>query len=189
MGTNIEEQVVKYIKEYDNFINKVAYSISKKCSKLEFDDVKQQMLLTLFDNCKKFDNSYGAAVSTYFSQIIINSANNIIRKYWQVKNKVNVECVSLDSYISLDQTGDTFHSLVSEDDEEYTNPEKAYMKAEMYDSINRFKSVLSAFEKKVLKLYMEGLDVNSIAAKLKRSKKTIYNAIASIREKIKLLIE
>jgi DNA-binding NarL/FixJ family response regulator len=63
------------------------------------------------------------------------------------------------------------------------------MKAEMYDSINRFKSVLSAFEKKVLKLYMEGLDVNSIAAKLKRSKKTIYNAIASIREKIKLLIE
>ena len=42
---------------------------------------------------------------------------------------------------------------------------------------------------KVLKLYMEGLDVNSIATRLKRSKKTIYNAIASIREKIKLLIE
>jgi DNA-binding NarL/FixJ family response regulator len=36
---------------------------------------------------------------------------------------------------------------------------------------------------------MEGLDVNSIATRLKRSKKTIYNAIASIREKIKLLIE
>ena len=41
MCESIENKVIKYIKDYDNFINKVAYNISKKCIKLEFEDVKK----------------------------------------------------------------------------------------------------------------------------------------------------
>jgi RNA polymerase sigma factor (sigma-70 family) len=189
MCESIENKVIKYIKDYDNFINKVAYNISKKCIKLEFEDVKQQMLLTLFDNCKKYDSSNPAAESTYFSQIIINSANNILKKYWQVKNKVNVECVSLDSFISVENTDKCFHDLVCENDEEYTNPEKAYEKNELLDSISKLKDKLSGFEKRVFKLYIEGHDVNTIAIRLRRSKKTIYNTIASFKEKMKVLLE
>ena len=41
----------------------------------------------------------------------------------------------------------------------------------------------------VFKLYVEGYDVNTIAIRLKRSKKTIYNTIASFKEKMKVLLE
>ena len=62
MCVTIEDKVIKYIKDYDNFINKVAYNISKKCVKLEFEDVKQQMLLTLIDNCKKYEIKFETSI-------------------------------------------------------------------------------------------------------------------------------
>ena len=189
MCLTIEEQVIKYIKEYDKFISKIAYSISKKCSKLEFEDIKQQMLLTLFNNCKKYNTDSRAAASTYFSQIIVNAANNIMKKYWQIKNKANVECISLDSFISLENAGITYQHLICEDQESYSNPEKAFMENEIMNSLEQIKKGLSPFEKKVFKLYVDGNDIEVIAAKVKKSKKTIYNAIASIKEKLKASLE
>ena len=44
---NLEELIVEYIIKYDRFITKLAYSVQRKCQKLEVDDIKQQILLYL----------------------------------------------------------------------------------------------------------------------------------------------
>ena len=85
-----ESYVLVFIKKYDNLINKVSYKVKTKCSKLEFDDVKQQIILVLLSNVKMFDASKNAAPSTYFTKIVFNAASNIVKKYWQIKNKANI---------------------------------------------------------------------------------------------------
>ena len=47
------------------------------------------------------------------------------------------------------------------------------------------KSMLSSFERKVFVMYLQGKDIEQIAQRFKKSNKTIYNALATIRDKLK----
>ena len=49
------ELVEQYLKEYDRFIEKVAYSTQRKCPRLEIEDIKQQLSMALFVNMRHFD--------------------------------------------------------------------------------------------------------------------------------------
>ncbi len=185
----IKNKIIEYIRTYDNFINKISYSVNRKCPKLEFEDIKQQIILSLFTNVNTFDKTRNASVSTYFSQIALNSANNIIKKYWQLKNKANVDCVSLDSYIKeKEEQSGQFVNIFPEANESPLNPENYFRRNDLIEHIHLAMERLSPFERKVFNLYMDGYSIDEIALKIKKTKKTVYNVLRVIKEKIKSFI-
>ena len=183
----INNKVIEYINKYDRFITKIAFSVNRKCKRLEVEDVKQQIILMLLTYSDNYSNDkYQNVNATYFSQVAINAARNIVRKYWQEKNKVNVECLSLDAFLYEGSDNDfTFLSLIKEQESSFLYPDNYVKKVEFENTIKDVKNHLSEFERKVFILYLDGKSIEYIANKLKRSKKTIYNALSVVKEKVK----
>ena len=182
----IHSKLLEYIKYYDRFIMKTVITVKRKCKRLECDDIKQQIYLILLTSCQSVDVSKTDKFSTYFSSVVINAANNIVKKYWQDKNKVNIESVSLDAYyIENSEFGSEYISFVKESDSSFLSPENYYRKKELEENIMNFKSYLTLFERKVFVLYLKGESIEKIALKYKKSKKTIYNVLTAIKDKIK----
>lgn len=177
-------KVMNYIEKFDRFLTKLAYTVHRKCERLDVEDVKQQIILKLLVCAKKYDENKDKSNTRYFSQIAINCSNTIIRTYWQTKNKPNVECVSLDATIMHDEDAE-FITLIKDDENSFLYPVNYYIKSLFEDNLHVVKEGLSAFEKKVLSFYLKGEDIETIAKKLRKSKKTIYNALKIIRDKIK----
>lgn len=186
-NTDLEyhNEIVNYLHEYDRFLYKVALSVKSKCRKLEIEDIKQQIILVLLTNYNKYDKCKNVKNSSYLSRIAINAANNIVKRYWQDKNRINVSCVSLDAYINDQYQNYQFITLFKEDDDSLLYPANIYTVNEFNKKINNANTYLSAFERKVFMMYLQGKDIDQISIKLKKSKKTIYNALAIVREKIK----
>ena len=182
-ATNNHEKVVKYLQEYDRFLYKIALSVKIKCKRLEIEDIKNEIILVILTNYDKYDDSKCIKYSSYYSQIAINAANNIVRKYWQEKNRINVTCVSLDEYVEEHKF--QYITMFKDEDESILYPENMYALSEITRKISDVKSKLNSFEKKVFELHFQGKDVEKIAIKLKKSKKTIYYVLACIKEKIK----
>lgn len=176
--------VLEYIKKYERFILKIAYSVHRKCDRIDVEDIKQQIILRLLICAKKYDKNKDKSNTKYFSQIAVNCANTIIRTYWQTKNKANVDCVSLDATVLQDEESE-FIDLIKDDKNSIFNPETYLVKTLIEENLFMIQEGLSPFEKKVLTSYINGEDIKTIAKKYKKSKKTIYNALKSIREKIK----
>lgn len=182
----VHSKLLEYIKYYDRFIMKTVLTIKRKCKKLECDDIKQQIYLILLTSCQSVDVSKTEKFSTYFSSVVINAANNIVKKYWQDKNRINVESVSLDAYyIENNEFGSEYITFVKENETSFLSPENYYAKKELEENIFNFKSYLTSFERKVFVLYLKGESIEVISLKLKKSKKTIYNVLSSIKDKIK----
>lgn len=177
------EELIKYLDEYDRFLYKVALSVKNKCRRLEVEDIKQQIILVILTNYNKFDENKDIKYSSYLSQIAINAANNINRRYWQEKNRINISCVSLDAFLEDQKV--QFISLLKEDEDSLLYPENYYNVNEIERKIIDLKSNLSSFERKVFVMYLQGKDINQIASRFKKSNKTIYNALAAIRDKLK----
>ena len=179
------ELILQYIKKYDKFITKMAFSVCRKCPKLEMEDVKQEFILTLLTCNSNYNKEKSSSNATYFSQIVINSSYNIVRQYWQTKNRINAESVSLDNYVSNHKDSNTFLNIVSEKEEGYLNPLN-YAKHEwIKESVEKLKRKLNSFENVVFNHYMQGKDVSAIAKLTKKSKKTVYNTLAAIKDKMK----
>ena len=177
------EELIKYLDEYDRFLYKVALSVKNKCRRLEVEDIKQQIILVILTNYNKFDETKDIKYSSYLSQIAINAANNINRRYWQEKNRVNISYVSLDAFLEDQKV--QFISLLKEDEDSLLYPENYYNVNEIERKIVDLKSMLSSFERKVFVMYLQGKDIEQIAQRFKKSNKTIYNALATIRDKLK----
>ena len=179
------ELVVKYLNDYDRFLYKVALSVINKCRRLEVEDVKQQLILSILTSYDKFDHSKNIKHSSYFSSIAVNSANNIVKKYWQEKNRVNATCMSLDAFIDEHVQSNQFVTMFKENEDSLLYPNNLYNLNEIQTKIRNAKTYLSAFERKVFTMYLQGKEVQEIAKKLKKTTKMIYNALAVVREKIK----
>lgn len=183
---NINEEIIKYLADYDKFLNKISFGVARKCPKLEQEDVKQQLILSLLMHAKSYNSEKdNGLISTYFSQIILNSANNILRRYWQIKNRIYIESVSLDNFLNKSYSDETFLNVVRESSDDYLHPESFLLRNEFFNQIDNVLNDLSNFDKQVFKLYMDGLSISEIAQKYSKSKKTIYNSLSHIKDKIK----
>lgn len=182
------KEIINYLTDYDRFLHKIALSVKNKCRKLEIEDIKQQIILVLLINGKNYREDISVKNSSYYSRIVINAANNIVKRYWQEKNRINVSCVSLDAYVADEYQNYQFITLFKEDDDSLLYPVNMYTVNEFNKKVKNVNAFLSSFERKVFMMYLQGKDINQISAKLKKSKKTIYNALAIVREKIKEII-
>lgn len=177
--------ILNYIKLYDQFINKLANNVKHKCPRLEFDDIKQQIILSLFLNTKTFDMEHYVTANTYFSRVALNATHNIIKCYWQIKNKANIECISLDAYINEGDGTTQFIDLIYGEDNNEFNPENYYESQNLLNQISVVVEELLPFERTVFFYYLDGKSIEEIAAITKKTKKNIYNSLRKIKNRIK----
>ncbi|WP_367924428.1 sigma-70 family RNA polymerase sigma factor [uncultured Ruthenibacterium sp.] len=138
------------------------------CPGLAFDDAVQEGLIGLFHAIENFDADGCASFSTYANVCVQNAITDAQRAATRRKH------APLNESVPLDAEGQT------PGPEEQTEAQEAY--SSMLHSIA---TRLSAREKQVLALFLDGCSYGEIAARLNLSQKAVDNALQRVRAKLK----
>lgn len=148
----------------------------------ESDDLSQEGMIGLFKAVRDYNSDKGASFSTFALTCIRRQMQNAITTSNRKKHG------PLNSYVSLSVNLDDQENISLEDmlsDDNASNPETLLLSRErMQDLKHRMEKDLSAFEQKVLKLYLAGLSYGDIATKLGKTDKSVDNALHRIRVKL-----
>ena len=148
------------------------------------NDIEQEAMLGLYSAIKKYKFEKEYTFKTFAEICITRQILTAIKSATRQKH------IPLNSYISLNR-------LVYEEENDKTrlvdlieakisnNPEDIVISKESYKSLeNTVFSQLSAFEIKILKLYISGQTYANIAKILRKDKKSVDNALQRIKKKI-----
>ena len=154
-----------------------------------FDDILQEGMIGLYKAITTFREGEAANFKTYAAVCIKRQIVSAIRSANNNKN------LPLNAYFSINNQGMIVVSTSNDDDEEEKgiyigaanlSPEESLLGeesiAEIYNKINK---LLSDFEKKVIELYIDGLNYVEIAKRLKKDPKSIDNALGRIKVKLR----
>lgn len=145
------------------------------------DDLTQEGMIGLFKAIRDYEPGKGAIFSTFATVCIKNQIKTAISASNRKKH------LPLNSYISIYAEIDEYGSVLADDLEaeaKSSNPEKMILAKELRNSLDaRINTELSPMERKVIKLYLEGLSYADIAVKLDKTEKAVDNALQRIRTK------
>ena len=136
----------------------------------EKEDLYQEAVIAFLRALHSFDESRGAGFYTYASSCIKNHLLSLLRSGRRQKSAAMVD------YVSIEEA-----EMIPDRD-----PETDWIeKEELYDTKMRIFSVLSDFEKDVLRYYLNGFSYKEIGEKLKKSEKSVGNALSRVRKKLR----
>ena len=141
---------------------------------LEREDLYQEGLLGLFDAVRSYSTEDGrASFETYAGRCINNRIVSAVRRNASRKNSLLNHAVSIDevSVLDADYTVDPQQLLENQD--------------EMDHMLETVHASLSAFERKVLSLYLSGYKRSEIQMKLGISVRAFDNAMVRVRKKLR----
>lgn len=151
------------------------------------DDLMQEGMIGLFKAIQDYDKSKEAVFST-FAQLCISR-----QLYSAVKSSNRKKNIPLNTYVSIyspvyseqgEETEGSFmvdHSLEAAE----LSPEEILIDRENVHSLRcKIEECLSAMEKQVFDLYMEGMTYQEIARHLDKEPKSIDNALQRIKSKV-----
>lgn len=140
---------------------------------LEREDLYQEGLLGLFDAACSYKPDGGASFETYAGRCINNRIVSAVRRSASKKNALLNYAVPIEdiSEVNTDVSSDPQALLESRD--------------EMDHMLETVHVSLSAFERKVLSLYLSGYKRSEIEAKLGISVKAFDNAMSRVRKKLR----
>lgn len=158
------------------------------------DDLIQEGMLGLFKAFRSYNLQSKTSFKTYASVCIKRQIQTALTANNRNKN------IPLNTYFSINNQGKILLSVKNDDnneDEEDTGffiasnnltPEESMLFKEKLTEVDKYiNELLSSFEKKVLQLYIKGLNYIEIAGKLKKEPKSIDNALGRIKIKLKVL--
>ena len=151
------------------------------------DDLMQEGMIGLFKAIQDYDKSKEAVFST-FAELCISR-----QLYSAVKSSNRKKNIPLNTYVSIyspvyseqgEETEGSFmvdHSLEAAE----LSPEEILIDRENVRSLRcKIEECLSAMEKQVFDLYMEGMTYQEIARHLDKEPKSIDNALQRIKSKV-----
>ena len=151
------------------------------------DDLMQEGMIGLFKAIQDYDKSKEAVFST-FAELCISR-----QLYSAVKSSNRKKNIPLNTYVSIyspvyseqgEETEGSFmvdHSLEAAE----LSPEEILIDRENVCSLRcKIEDCLSAMEKQVFDLYMEGMTYQGIARHLDKEPKSIDNALQRIKSKV-----
>lgn len=139
------------------------------CGENEVEDAVQEATYALYSAVKTFDKEK-SSFSTFASLCIKRSVLSNIRKSNALKNIPD----------------DLVTSIEEVDLPDHNNPENIFIEKESYKTLtNNIKLELSSMEYKVLQLFLSGKSYGEIAESLNITEKSVDNALARIRKKLK----
>lgn len=158
-----------------------------------FDDLIQEGMWGLFKAYRSFDEKNEVSFKNYATLIINRQIQTAIKTNNRNKN------TPLNTYFSINNQGKILFSTANDDSENEDEngfflpsnsltPEESVLFREKIKEINNFvEKILSSFEKRVLHLFVSGLNYVEIAKKLKKEPKSIDNALSRIKIKLRNL--
>lgn len=151
----------------------------------ENDDLIQEGMIALFKALREYDPSKESSFGGFASVCVGRHLCNVIKCANRLKN------VPLNSYVSIYAPAGSPHESNREtvgdtlQPQELMNPEDILIdKENVTDLESAMEEQLSPFEKRVVELYMDGKDYQQIAEILKKSAKSIDNALQRIKKKL-----
>lgn len=146
------------------------------------EDLIQEGMLGLWNAIREYDPRREVSFRTYAETCIRNRLRSAIKaaardKHSPLNNSVSFETPLFDGFAVHDICGREYRCL--------ENPEDTLIgQEEVRERMNVLKGQLSGFEAKILGLYLEGLSYSEIAAEVKRSPKSVDNAVQRVRRKV-----
>lgn len=144
------------------------------------EDLIQEGTFGLVSAIRQYSQTVGASFKTFAEHCIK------MRLISAVKSASRLKHFPLNDSLSLEQLSNesNAHMLVSPD-RSLRNPEDLVLARESKEELfNAFSDCLSGYEKKVLRLYLEGLSYRDIANALDRDEHSVDNAVQRIRRKM-----
>ncbi|NLW79663.1 MAG: sigma-70 family RNA polymerase sigma factor [Ruminococcaceae bacterium] len=135
---------------------------------LDFDDAVQEGLIGLFFAIQNWREGRGAAFNTYAITCIQNAVLSARRAAGRKKHAPLNQSVPLGDAPAV------------------PGPEDAAIANEQVGlALARARTLLSPLEKTILRLYLDGLSYREIALRIGKTPKTVDNALARVRRKLK----
>lgn len=164
----------QFIEEY--LLEKYKPFVKSKCRVLflvggDREDLIQEGMIGLFKAIRDFDPGNGAPFAAFAKLCVERQLYTAIESAGRLKN------APLNGYISLSEESE---NLMDGGIEEAVIEKENYQ--QMYEEVQAF---LSKMEKEVLELYLEGKDYIEIAGIMKKTDKSIDNALQRIKAKIR----
>ncbi len=158
------------------------------------DDLIQEGMLGLFKAYRSYNLNSQTSFKTFASVCIKRQIQSALIANNRNKN------IPINTYFSINNQGKILLSVKNDEeneDEEDTGffiasnnltPEESMLFKEKLSEVDSYvNELLSSFEKKVLHLYIKGLNYIEIAQKLKKQPKSIDNALGRIKIKLRVL--
>ncbi len=135
---------------------------------MELEDAVQEGIIGLFRALKSYDESRGASFETYAVSCIQHAQLAAKRAAGRKKH------LPLNSSVPLEENTPA------------PGPEELAIANERYEGwMRRMETRLSALEREVLGLYLQGLSYQAIGTRLGRSAKSVENALSRARAKLR----
>ncbi len=181
-----ESSAVDYVLDkYRNFVR--AKSRTYFLIGADREDIIQEGMIGLYKAIRDFDADAGLSFRSFADLCITRQIITAIKTATRQKH------MPLNSYVSLnkpaydEEDSDTLLDSVLE--KKHLDPEEIMINKERFTFIEeRLSSSLSKYETSVLKGYLSGKSYCDIAKELKKTEKSIDNALQRIKKKIEVLI-
>jgi len=152
------------------------------------EDIIQEGMIGLYKAVRDYDNERNASFRGFAELCVNRQMITAIKAATRQKHQPLNSYVSLNKPVFDDDSEQTYMDFLQEGD--LVNPETLLIGRENKSSlVMRMMDTLSGFETKVLKLYLQGLSYYEIAEKLKRTEKSIDNALQRIKKKLERFLQ
>lgn len=156
------------------------------------DDLIQEGMIGLYKAVREYDVTKEIPFKTFAATVVYQQMCNAINASNRKKNGPLNEYVSLYAEIKAPYGDNSKQSSLLEvmEADSSSNPEDLVIDKENTDMLEfEIEKCLSHLEKKVYRMYVEGIDYKTIATSLDKTPKAIDNALQRIRAKVSKVIE
>ena len=138
------------------------------CPGLDFDDAVQEGYIGLFYAVRSYKEGGQASFETYATICIRNAVVAARRAARRKKHRALNDALPLDEQVTIPGP-----------------EEQAILKERIDETVTRINTGLSEIEREALLLFLSGQSYAQIASQLSRSPKSVENALARVRRKLK----
>lgn len=152
------------------------------------EDLLQEGMIGLYKAVQTYKPSEKATFNTFAYLCVLRQVQTAVRNSLRQKRaSVNV-CFPItdQGMIVVDEKLNSGIYLLSEE----LNPEESLIENETKTELTKaIKQILSELEFEVLSLYLKGFSYHDISSKLEKDQKSIFNAVARMKEKLQKFFE
>lgn len=168
--------LVDLIERYAPFVRAKARSFAK--GTLDVDDLFQEGMVALLKAVRYYRSDAQSSFRTFASVCIANKMLSVLTAHMRQKN------APMRGYISLDESEVSEDSLAVSRGQ--TDPELLVIQSEEAALRNRcIETLLSPFERQVLRLYLSSYSYDEMSQSLGSTAKAVDNALQRVRRKLR----
>lgn len=147
------------------------------------DDIVQEGMIGLYKAVRDFKTEKNITFRTFADVCITRQILTAIRTANRNKHSPLNAYISMNAPVFGEDSAATVSNMVKENT--VSNPEELYIIDETVKELKHLiLKKLSTFESEVLGLYLDGCSYNEISVKMKKSSKSIDNALQRIKKKL-----